>query len=159
MLVAKLLLLLLVANGAPIIARHIFGRRFSHPVDGNLVLADGQRLFGPSKTIRGVVLSIAASLAFAVPLEMGWNTGLVAGAGAMLGDLLSSFIKRRLKKPPRSMALGLDQVPESLVPALACSSLLPLTVQDIVVVVLAFVFAELLLSKILYRLHIRLRPY
>jgi hypothetical protein len=50
----------------------------------------------------------------------------------MAGDLFSSFLKRRLNLPPSSPALGLDQVPESLFPLLACRYSLPLTPIDIV---------------------------
>jgi hypothetical protein len=57
------------------------------------------------------------------------------------------------------MALGLDQVPESLFPLLACRLLLLLTWLDIGVAVILFVAGELVLSRILFKLHIRDRPY
>ena len=159
MLIAKLILLLVVANGAPIIARNLFGDHFSFPVDGNIRLGDGQALFGPTKTIRGVLLSVIVTGICASLLGLGLHIGSLVAVAAMAGDLFASFIKRRLKKPPSSKAMGLDQLPESLFPMLACSGLLPLTSLDIAVIVLAFFVIELLLSKILYRLHIRDRPY
>lgn len=159
MLILKLLLLLVVANGAPIVARNIFGRHFAFPVDAYVSLADGQRLFGPTKTIRGILLSVFATLVCASLLGLGWHIGLIIGSATMLGDLFSSFIKRRLKKPPASMALGLDQIPESLFPMLACKHLLSLSILDIVLAVVAFFVVELLLSRILYKLHIRDKPY
>jgi hypothetical protein len=78
---------------------------------------------------------------------------------AMAGDLFSSFVKRRLGLPPSSMALGLDQIPESLFPLLACRLLLPLTWLDIGVAVVLFFVGELVLSRILFKLHVRDRPY
>jgi len=159
MLILKLLLLLVVANGAPIIAKNVFGRRFAFPVDGYVSLADGQRLFGPTKTIRGILLSVVATLVCASLLGLDWHIGLIIGSAAMLGDLCSSFIKRRVKKPPTSMALGVDQIPESLFPMLACKHLLSLSLLDIVSVVVAFFIVELLLSRLLYKLHIRDKPY
>ncbi len=57
------------------------------------------------------------------------------------------------------MALGLDQIPESLFPMLACRHLLSLSLLDIVLVVVAFFIVELLLSRLLYKLHIRDKPY
>jgi hypothetical protein len=39
------------------------------------------------------------------------------------GAPLSSFIKRRLALVPSSQAIGLDQIPESLFPLLACRQL------------------------------------
>ena len=159
MLIVKLVLLLVIANGTPIIVRNILGARWNRPIDGNTRLADGQPLFGPKKTIRGVLTSVIVTAGCASLLGLGWHTGFIVGLVAMLGDLLASFVKRRLKKQPSSMALGLDQIPESLFPMLACKNLLALTMLDVMIVVVSFFVVELLLSKILYKLHIRDKPY
>ncbi|HKJ22762.1 MAG TPA: CDP-archaeol synthase, partial [Gammaproteobacteria bacterium] len=52
--VAQLIFLLLVANGAPVLARQVRGARPARPLDGGLRLADGRPLLGRSKTLRGV---------------------------------------------------------------------------------------------------------
>jgi len=78
---------------------------------------------------------------------------------AMSGDLFSSFVKRRLGRPPSSRAIGLDQVPESLLPLLACTFFLPLSFLDVIVTLLLFFVGELALSRVLFKLHIRNRPY
>ena len=77
----------------------------------------------------------------------------------MLGDLISSFSKRRLGLPASAMALGLDQIPESLLPLIALWPILALSLADAVVILAAFFAGELLLSRLLYRLHVRDRPY
>ena len=77
----------------------------------------------------------------------------------MAGDLLSSFIKRRLGWPPSSMALGLDQVPESLFPTLLIMHPLGLEVVDLIALVIAFFVGELGLSRLLFKLRIRDEPY
>jgi CDP-2,3-bis-(O-geranylgeranyl)-sn-glycerol synthase len=77
----------------------------------------------------------------------------------MAGDLFSSFIKRRLRIPSGGMALGLDQVPESLFPLLGCMSILGLDLTSVAVLVLAFLVLELALSRLLHRFGIRERPY
>lgn len=159
MLIAKLVLLLVIANGTPIIVRNVLRHRYSQPIDGNIRLADGQPLFGPKKTIRGVLASVVVTAVCAGILGLGWHTGFIVGLVSMLGDLFASFVKRRLRKEPSSMALGLDQIPESLFPMLACKKLLSLTVLDIMIVVVLFFAVELLLSRILHKLHIRDRPY
>ena len=51
---SELLLLLIAANGAPILLDTALGPRLNQPVDGGLVLKGGRRLFGGSGTIRGV---------------------------------------------------------------------------------------------------------
>jgi CDP-2,3-bis-(O-geranylgeranyl)-sn-glycerol synthase len=89
--------------------------------------------------------------------------GLLVGAQigllAMLGDMLSSFIKRRLDMRSSSMAPFLDQVPESLLPACCMMSAFALQWRELVVLLLAFVMLELLLSKIMYKLGVRRKPY
>jgi CDP-2,3-bis-(O-geranylgeranyl)-sn-glycerol synthase len=77
----------------------------------------------------------------------------------MAGDLFSSFLKRRLNFPPSRQALGLDQVPESLFPMLACRGALSLTIADIALGVGIFFIAELILSRLLYQVHVRDEPY
>jgi CDP-2,3-bis-(O-geranylgeranyl)-sn-glycerol synthase len=156
---AEMLLLLVVANGVPVLGKKIFGVRFNRPLDGGLKLRDGHALFGASKTVRGVVLSVAATALAAPALGLDWSDGALIAALAMLGDLVSSFIKRRLGRAPSSMALGLDQIPESLLPALAFKSRLGLSAWDIAGVVFAFILLELLLSRLLYGLRLRDRPY
>lgn len=154
-----ILLLLGIANGTPILATKLAGRRFAAPLDGGLRLPDGRRLFGDSKTVRGLVLAILAT-ALAAPL-VGIEAMLGAGlaAGAMAGDLASSFTKRRLGLRLHARAPGLDQVPESLLPLLVLHRRLDLGGFDIALIVVLFVVLDLALSKLLYRLGIRDRPY
>jgi len=77
----------------------------------------------------------------------------------MAGDVFSSFVKRRLKFPSSSQAIGLDQVPESLLPLLVCKETLSLTSIDVVIGVGIFVLGELILSRLLYDLRLRDEPY
>ena len=77
----------------------------------------------------------------------------------MSGDLFSSFLKRRLRLTASSRAIGLDQIPESLFPLLACRSAFSLSVLDIAVAVFTFFVGEVLISRVLYKFHLRDRPY
>jgi hypothetical protein len=157
--IVQLVLLLAVANGAPVIATKIFGQRFSWPLDDGGDFVDGKPLFGKSKTVRGIVVSILASALAAPLLGLGWKIGIAVGSAAMAGDLVSSFVKRRLTLAPSSRATGLDQIPESLFPLLACRSALSLSVLDIAMGVALFFAGEAVLSLLLYKVHIRDRPY
>lgn len=155
----KLLLLVGVANGAALFGRTVFRDRFAFPVDAGVRFPDGRPVFGPSKTVRGVVLALAITPGAAWALGLEASTGLLIGAFAMLGDLTSSFLKRRLGMPTSSQALGLDQVPESLFPLLAVRVRYGLTGLEIALMVLAFLVLELLISRVLYRLRLRDQPY
>jgi CDP-2,3-bis-(O-geranylgeranyl)-sn-glycerol synthase len=158
-LVVKLMGLLVIANGTPVIAKKIMGNFLAYPLDGGLMLKDGRPLLGRSKTIRGIVLALIVT-SFAAPIiGLDWTVGLLVAATAMAGDLVSSFVKRRMKREPSSMVLGLDQIPESLLPALASRYVLPLTLLDIGVVTVLFLVGELAASRVLFALAIRDRPY
>jgi len=159
MLFVKLMLLLLIANGAPILSKRIMGRRYDFPVDGSLLFFDRQPILGKSKTWRGLISSLVLTSIAAVVLAVPWQAGLIIACGAMSGDLLSSFIKRRLGIVPSDQALLLDQIPESLIPMLLVSNNFDLSLIEIVAMTLAFVVIELLLSKLLYQFKIRNRPY
>ena len=159
MLDFKLLLIIVIANGAPIGAKLFLGNKYDHPVDFGLKFTDRKRLLGDSKSWRGIVSAIVIATIGAVILDFSWNIGLIMGIWAMAGDLFSSFFKRRLGMNPSSMALGLDQIPESLFPLLAVSSTLDLEWWRVLYLVLLFIVIELGLSRILFRLKIRNRPY
>jgi hypothetical protein len=153
------LFLLMLANGAPVVAKKLFGRRLAYPLDAGLMLPDRRPLFGSSKTVRGVLVSlfVAAAAAPLVGVEAG--TGALVAAGAMAGDLLSSFVKRRLGFAPSSRAVALDQLPESLLPLFACRTALRLSGADIALAVAIFFGGEIILSRLLYKAHLRDEPY
>ena len=159
LLIAQLLALLAVANGTPVIAAKILGKTLATPVDGNAEFLDGRPLFGPSKTIRGVTLSILVTSAFAPLIGLDWKVGALVGLAAMAGDLLSSFLKRRLDLSASSQFIGVDQIPKFLLPLLACHVLLPLSIFDIAVATAIFVVGALALSQLLFKLNIRDQPY
>jgi hypothetical protein len=159
LLIAQLLTLLAVANGTPIFVEKVLGGFLAYPVDGGLAFADGKPPFGSSKTLRGVVLSILVTTAFAPVIGLSWKLGAMVALMAMLGDLFSSFVKRRMGLAPSDRATGLDQLPESVLPLLACAFFLPLTLLDFIVATVLFFFGELVLSRLLFKLNLRNRPY
>jgi CDP-2,3-bis-(O-geranylgeranyl)-sn-glycerol synthase len=94
------------------------------PIDGGRVLADGQRFLGDSKTWRGLVGGVAVGvvvglvewgIALAVEPDLSWGAfpaGLVPlvvlPVGALLGDILGAFLKRRMGRPRGAKTPGLD---------------------------------------------------
>ena len=155
----ELLLLLLIANGSPILVHHVMKQRYDYPIDCNVHLFDQQRLFGPSKTWRGLLGAIIFTVLIALLVNVTPAVALQVALLAMLGDLLSSFIKRRLGMAPSSMAPLLDQVPESLLPAIILAAYFKLTATDILSLVIVFIMLELLISRVLYILGVRRTPY
>lgn len=154
-----LLILLITANGAPILADDLLGRRWAWPLDGGLRLRDGRRLLGSSATWRGVIAAVAVTAVLALLLGHGLGTGALTGLLAMLGDASSSFVKRRLGLRPGDPAFGLDQIPESLLPLVAVAGDYGLGWLEVGLLVAAFTLFDLLVSRILYRFRLRKRPY
>ncbi len=107
----------MVANATPLICRRYFFRN-PHPVDFGKSFYDGKRLFGDNKSIEGLVSGVVAGVL--IGLAYGsymrsqlyeWTVyGFLSGAGAMSGDLLNSFIKRRLGMRPGQSFIPLDQI-------------------------------------------------
>ena len=60
-LVNQLVLLLVIANGTPVILRLLLGGHWDWPLDNHYLLPDQKPLFGRTKTVRGVVGAILAT--------------------------------------------------------------------------------------------------
>jgi CDP-2,3-bis-(O-geranylgeranyl)-sn-glycerol synthase len=102
----------------------IFGG--GRPIDSGLVLRDGQRLLGDGKTWRGLLGGILlglligsaqhASATLAGMQQFAFGDSVQAATlvfllpfGALLGDILGSFIKRRMHIERGAKTRGLDQ--------------------------------------------------
>jgi len=96
------------ANAAPV----IFGGGL--PMDLGKVFYDGRPIFGKNKTFRGFFSGLAIgtfvglleSLFFKYPIHFGFLLSL----GALTGDLVGAFLKRRLGIPPGGILPVIDQV-------------------------------------------------
>jgi len=154
-----LLFLILVANGSPVLFSYWFADKMSLPVDFGCQLKDKQPVFGSSKTWRGLNSSLLITGVAAAFVGLEFSFGVLISVLAMSGDLLSSFIKRRLKKAPSSKMLILDQLPESALPALFLFSLNHIDLMQVMAIVSAFIIIDIVLSALLFRLGIRKRPY
>lgn len=148
----KLFTLLCVANGAPVVASLLFRDLASCPLDNGRLFADGRPLLGESKTARGIYASLIAVVLVGLLLGIPISISLEIAFFAMLGDLFSSFIKRRLAKPSGANCPGLDQIPESLLPLLAVKQQLALDVQNIVLLVGLFIVTDLVVTKFTRRM-------
>lgn len=155
----KLLLLIIIANGAPILLCALLKNNFNLAVDFGRKLPDRQRVFGRSKTWRGVLAAILATTIAAWLLGYSPQTGMWVAGYAILGDLFSSFIKRRMALAASSKAPLLDQIPESLLPALMLRQTFSLDALAVLLLVSLFIIAELALSQLLYSWGLRRRPY
>ncbi|QBQ54812.1 CDP-archaeol synthase [Nitrosococcus wardiae] len=151
----SLLLLLLVANGTPVITAFLLKDRFNWPLDGRLRLPDGNPLFGSSKTIRGIAAAILTTALIALLFGFSLITGALFGFWAMVGDLVSSFIKRRFGLPAGANVPGLDHIPEAFFPLCFLRSQMTIPWLDLAVILLAFALLDLFLWYLWGRLYPR----
>lgn len=127
-----------LANMAPVLVRRRLAR-LAIPIDGGRSWR-GTRIFGDHKTWRGVLVGTATGgVAFLVqrelhaagvlrilaPTDLGalpaW-TGLLLGFGALAGDAVKSFFKRRVGIRPGASWVGPDQL-DFYLGAWACAAL------------------------------------
>lgn len=150
------------------------------PIDGGRTWG-GRRVLGDGKTWRGTAAGIGAGLALAVVLnavEPSFSTGLgvvlptfsLAAAialptGAMLGDILASFLKRRTGRKRGAAFPGVDQL-DFVVGALALTWLVDptwfaatFTVSVILVVLVLTPVLHLVTNAIAYALGLKNEPW
>ena len=145
------LILLLVANGTPVVVRRVLPRQLGVPLDGDRLAPDGNPWLGSSKTWVGIVSAVIATAAAAQLLGYGWVLGSGFAALAMLGDLISSFIKRRLGLRSGRQVPGLDQLPEALLPLILYDGSLGLGWRQVLILITVFFMVDLLLTRTLAR--------
>lgn len=153
MLITTLALLLLIANAAPLLAGHWLPAKYLTAIDRGYHCADANPLLGPSKTWQGLAAALLFSAATAWLLQFSILAALLLALLAMVGDLLSSFIKRRLNYRSGLNVPGLDQLPESLLPMLGMYLLLPLSLLQTILPVLIFILLHIIATECLSILH------
>ena len=154
-LLGELILLLVAANATPVILSLLFGKRWNQPVDRGILFPDGRPLLGPSKTIRGLFGSITICALLAPLFDLSHLQGAGFGALAMLGDMVSSFCKRRLGLRSGHSALLLDQLPETLLPLWIMLPALDASMLEMTAAIAGFTIIDLLFTRLLrsYQTH------
>lgn len=151
------------ANAAPV----IFGG--GHPIDNGKKFLDGKPIFGPNKTVRGFIAGITIgtligwaqeALAPNVGLEKGsLILGLALSLGAVTGDLIGSFVKRRLDLKPGAAFPISDQIDFVLVALFFSLFVEPPTVFYAMIIVVLTLPIHLSANIIAYLLHMKKSPW
>ena len=165
----------MIANMAPVIAaRYAVLSQLAKPLDGGMSIS-GRRLLGSHKTVRGVVVGILAgsATAFAQTLlyvfDIGRDIALVPytsivfalvlggvlGLGALTGDAVKSFIKRRIGILPGNSFPVFDQIDFVIGAALAAQLVVPVSFTHIIVAVIIIGIGSYVVSNIGVALRIK----
>ena len=125
------------SNGMPI----VFGG--GKPLDFGKNWSDGRRIFGDGKTFRGLIFGIGiGTLAFGL-IQGNLKLAFFMAVGALLGDLIKSFAKRRLNKMQGEKFWPWDQL-DFIIGATLLSSLVQVPRWEYVAIV--FVLAPIMHS-------------
>jgi CDP-diglyceride synthetase len=147
-IIIKLVLLLVITNGAPVLASLLLGQRFNQPLDRNLQFIDERPLLGRTKTVRGIVSAIFLTTLMAPLFGLSPAQGSLFAMLAMSGDVVSSFIKRRLGITSSRSAPLLDQLPEMLFPLWIMHPVLKETLEEACAAMLVFVVIDWFASRL-----------
>jgi CDP-2,3-bis-(O-geranylgeranyl)-sn-glycerol synthase len=113
-------------------------------LDRGRVLWDGRRVFGSGKTVRGTLAGILVgtlykvveNLATAQPVGRELMLAFLLASGAMGGDLVGSFIKRRIGIESGESAPLLDQLDFALGALFLATFITPISTQTIIILLL-----------------------
>lgn len=149
-----------VANATPVVLGG------GAPIDGGKLFTDGRPIFGAGKTIRGFVAGLVAGSIVGVlqGAAMGQaytyiTLGLLLALGALVGDLLGSFTKRRLNIPRGGAAPVLDQLGFVVFALLLASPVMLPRWEVILIILLITPPIHLATNFSGYKLGFKSRPY
>lgn len=108
---AKILLLLVIINATPAIMMPRLSALspLGTPLDLGRCFFDGRRLLGSHKTLGGFFLGVLSGALLGDLLGFSLSMGVAAGGLSMVGDSLSSFLKRRFNLDEGKESPVLDQ--------------------------------------------------
>jgi CDP-2,3-bis-(O-geranylgeranyl)-sn-glycerol synthase len=159
-----------IANAAPVLSTYIPGLKgWNTPLDFGKSWR-GSRIFGDNKSWRGLLVGAAAggltaflesTLAYsALSQDKLWFTlaGVLMGAGALIGDAIESFFKRRMGIKPGQVWFPFDQIDYIIGGLIAVSPFVQWYPALIGRILVLYFGLHLLTNFVAYKLGIRDQP-
>ena len=148
-----------IANMFPVISNG------KHPIDFEKKFK-GERILGDGKTIEGGFVGIVTGTLAGITLsylmlgnEMSLPLAFMLSFGAIFGDSVGSFIKRRMKIPQGNSVFPLDQI-DFLIGALLFSSFFQiLEINQYIFLLLITPVLHLIANRIGYKMKLKKVPY
>lgn len=152
----------------PVFAANIPGlNKWNQPLDGGLAFHN-KRILGDHKTIRGLVTGVIAGMLTAVMLVhfspdvyYGANpllVGFLLSFGALLGDSVKSFFKRRVGIPSGKTWFPFDQIDYIVGGILLSLLVVQLSIKTYAVIFLLYFCLHVLSTTIGYLLRLKSSP-
>lgn len=160
-----------VTNSSPLFLSSLVQN--THPLDFGKNFLDGKRIFGNGKTIEGTIFGIFMGIIYFIILKLindflsivilyySFLDGLPLVFGAILGDLVGSFIKRRLNIKQGEMLPVFDQLGFLVFSLLLYSAFfdIPISFDSLIYVLFITFFAHVLTNLGAYFFKIKNKPY
>lgn len=158
------------ANMAPVILKNFF-RKLAFPIDLNKKI-NNKPIFGINKTYRGVIFGIIFAI-FITFLQYilyknniffdisivdysNWLLlGFLLGFGAIIGDLMESFVKRRLNYPPGKPFVPFDQLDFVIGALIFVAPIVILSISKIITILLLTFVLHILINHIAFYTNVR----
>lgn len=157
----------MIANMAPVFAsKYGVLSWLNKPIDFGFSI-HGKRILGDNKTIRGFVIGVSAAAIAGIVLFSVTNNkpydyfpssffySTATGLGALVGDSVKSFFKRRINIAPGSLWIPFDQIDFVLGATFAAIFFVEISFVNIVFAIILFGFLSYAVSVIGFALHIK----
>lgn len=153
----------MIANMAPVFAtKYNIIPWLNRPLDFGIQWK-GARLLGAHKTIRGIIIAVCAgaitgsveAAAMHQKISFGFFIGAVFGFGAMAGDAMKSFFKRRLRIASGVSWIPFDQIDFVIGATVAGIFFTPISIQIFIFAIFFIGCASYVVSYIGIALHIK----
>ncbi|MDM8539341.1 CDP-archaeol synthase, partial [Desulfobacterales bacterium HSG17] len=137
---------------------YFFEEKWDTPLDRGLLFIDGKPFLGNHKTIRGIGGGIIGGVTCGFFLGISLWVALWVGVMSMSGDLLSSFIKRRMRMVDGGNFPVIDQFFEGTFPFIIIAPAYSLSFVQSSLIIVAFIITAYLGALFLTRV-LRTEPF
>ena len=128
------------------------------PLDGGGKWLDGKPFFGSHKTLRGCIAGIMAGLLIGA-LQGNPLAGLAQGFGAILGDLMSSFLKRRWNIAPGESSPLLDQLDFIIVAIILSQPFTRATFTEMIIIIIVTIPIHYIMNYVSWLMKMKEHPW
>ena len=128
------------------------------PLDGGEKWLDGKPFLGGHKTLRGCIVGVITGLLIGI-LQGSFYAGLTQGLGAILGDLISSFLKRRWDIAPGEGFPLLDQLDFIVAAIILSQTYTRASLQEMLIILVVTVPIHYFMNYLAWLIKIKENPW
>ena len=128
------------------------------PLDGGEKWLDGKPFLGSHKTLRGSIVGILTGTLIGL-LQGSLMVGLTQGTGAILGDLISSFLKRRWDIAPGESFPFLDQLDFIFIAIILSQYFTRASLQDMIIILIVTIPIHYFMNYLSWLIKMKEHPW